>query len=90
MAASVALDTTIGVVTPENIAFQYQLAGPFRRLPAYAIDLAFRWVLIFALIVPMYLIGALIDFTLLGPFAIAAGFIASILVHMALNASYFS
>ncbi len=32
------LDTRIEIVTPENIAFQYQLAGPFRRLPAYLID----------------------------------------------------
>lgn len=80
MAATVALDTTIGVVTPENIAFQYQLAGPFRRLPAYAIDLAVRWILIIALIVPMYMIGALIDFALLGPFAIAAGFIVYFLI----------
>jgi len=40
--ASRALDTTIAVVTPENIAFDYQLAGPFRRLPAYLIDLAVR------------------------------------------------
>ena len=43
MAAPNALDTTIAVVTPENIAFEYQLAGPFRRLPAYLIDLAVRW-----------------------------------------------
>jgi uncharacterized RDD family membrane protein YckC len=35
-------DTTIEVVTPENIAFRYQVAGPFRRLPAYLIDLAIR------------------------------------------------
>jgi uncharacterized RDD family membrane protein YckC len=33
------LDTTLLVVTPENIAFEYQLAGPFRRLPALIIDL---------------------------------------------------
>lgn len=33
------LDTTLRVVTPENIAFEYQLAGPFRRLPALIIDL---------------------------------------------------
>jgi uncharacterized RDD family membrane protein YckC len=33
------LDTTIQVVTPENIAFRYQAAGPFRRLPAYLIDM---------------------------------------------------
>ncbi len=32
------LDTTIEIVTPENIAFQHRVAGPFRRLPAYLID----------------------------------------------------
>ncbi|MCX7428464.1 MAG: RDD family protein [Planctomycetia bacterium] len=36
------LDTQIEIVTPENIAFQYRVAGPFRRLPAYLIDLAVR------------------------------------------------
>ena len=34
------LDSTIRVVTPENIAFEYRVAGPFRRLPAYLIDFA--------------------------------------------------
>jgi uncharacterized RDD family membrane protein YckC len=33
------LDSVIRVVTPENIAFEYRIAGPFRRLPAYLIDL---------------------------------------------------
>jgi hypothetical protein len=28
------LDSRIAIVTPENIAFHYLLAGPFRRLPA--------------------------------------------------------
>jgi uncharacterized RDD family membrane protein YckC len=32
------LDATIRVVTPENIAFEYRLAGPFRRLPAFLLD----------------------------------------------------
>ena len=36
------LDSRIEIATPENIAFQYVLAGPFRRLPAFAIDLALR------------------------------------------------
>jgi uncharacterized RDD family membrane protein YckC len=36
------LDTRIEIVTPENIAFQYRIAGPFRRLPAYLIDLVIR------------------------------------------------
>jgi uncharacterized RDD family membrane protein YckC len=33
-----ALDATIQVVTPEHIAFEYRLAGPFRRLPAFVLD----------------------------------------------------
>src|SRR4051812_49990755 len=33
------LDATIHVITPENIAFEYRLAGPFRRLPAFLLDL---------------------------------------------------
>jgi uncharacterized RDD family membrane protein YckC len=36
------LDSRIEIVTPENIAFHYVLAGPFRRLPAYLIDVAIR------------------------------------------------
>jgi uncharacterized RDD family membrane protein YckC len=32
------LDATLDVVTPENIAFEFRLAGPFRRLPALILD----------------------------------------------------
>lgn len=39
---AVALDTTVEIITPENIAFRYCLAGPFRRLPAFAIDLVIQ------------------------------------------------
>lgn len=42
------LDTRVRVVTPENIAFQYRVAGPFRRLPAYLIDLLIRAVVVTA------------------------------------------
>jgi uncharacterized RDD family membrane protein YckC len=35
-------DTRVEIVTPENIAFQHEVAGPFRRLPAYLIDLVIR------------------------------------------------
>ncbi len=34
------IDTSVEIVTPENISFRYWLAGPSRRLPAYLIDLA--------------------------------------------------
>ena len=37
------LDSIIQVVTPENIAFEYRLAGPFRRLPALIIDYSIRF-----------------------------------------------
>ena len=40
--ASTPLDTTVDIVTPENIAFHYQLAGPFRRFPAYLIDVCIQ------------------------------------------------
>lgn len=36
------LDTTLQIVTPENIAFDYRMAGPFLRLPAYLIDFSIR------------------------------------------------
>ena len=37
--ASSVLDTTMQVTTPENISFHYQLAGPFRRIFAYSLDI---------------------------------------------------
>ncbi|MEM6978606.1 MAG: RDD family protein [Planctomycetota bacterium] len=65
------LDTTIEVVTPENIAFDYQLAGPFRRLPAYLIDFLVRWGLIVLIGLTVMLFIGLLDLTQLGPFGIA-------------------
>jgi len=71
-----ALDTKIAGITPENIAFEYQLAGPFRRLPAYLIDVAVRWLIIALLAVSMTLV-AVVSF---GPFAVAGMFVAYFLV----------
>ncbi|MBN2024176.1 MAG: RDD family protein [Pirellulales bacterium] len=36
------LDARVEIVTPENIAFEYRVAGPFRRLAAYLVDVAIR------------------------------------------------
>ena len=47
----VQIDTTIEIVTPENIAFSYRLAGPFHRLPAYLIDLFLRLAILFVMAV---------------------------------------
>ena len=43
------IDTSIRIVTPENISFQYQLAGPFRRLPAFLIDFSIRLAVVVAI-----------------------------------------
>jgi uncharacterized RDD family membrane protein YckC len=55
------LDGRIEVVTPENVTFKYRVAGPFQRLPAYAIDLAIRVAVGtsvgFAMVVGLSLIG---------------------------------
>ncbi|MDX1928414.1 MAG: RDD family protein [Pirellulaceae bacterium] len=36
------LDCLVRVVTPENVEFEYALAGPFQRFPAYLFDLFVR------------------------------------------------
>jgi uncharacterized RDD family membrane protein YckC len=51
------LDSRIEIVTPENIAFHYVLAGPFRRLPAYLIDCAIRALVIFGLFILVLVAG---------------------------------
>ncbi len=65
------LDTTIEVITPENIAFEYQLAGPFRRLPAYLIDVAARWTIIFLVGLTLLFVGLLTDIGSLSSFLLA-------------------
>jgi len=42
MSAEAALDLTAKVITPENIQFEYRLAGPFRRFPAFFLDIFIR------------------------------------------------
>ncbi|HVC93291.1 MAG TPA: RDD family protein [Pirellulales bacterium] len=46
---SAPIDTRVEIVTPENIAFQYRLAGPFRRLGAYILDVLIRVTVVFIL-----------------------------------------
>ena len=44
------LDATIDIVTPENISFRYRVAGPFRRLPAFFIDVLLRFGVFIAIV----------------------------------------
>ena len=75
------LDTTIAVVTPENIAFEYQLAGPFRRLPAYLIDFLVQIALVVCVAILLMLTGWLTRMVIPGSFLVAGLFIAMFLIN---------
>jgi uncharacterized RDD family membrane protein YckC len=51
------LDSSIEIVTPENISFRYEVAGPFRRLPAFLIDLCLRLFVLVAALFAMAFLG---------------------------------
>lgn len=53
------LDTHFEMVTPENIAFQYRVAGPFQRLPAYLLDGLIQGAIILGGFMILVLAGAL-------------------------------
>lgn len=74
------LDSRIEIVTPENIAFQYALAGPFRRLPAYAVD---------CLICVAVLVGSLLAFGLAFSFVGLGGIGLGIWLALAFVVSWF-
>lgn len=57
MSADAALDLNAIVITPENIQFEYRLAGPFRRLPAFLLDLFVRAAVLAALIIFFFCSG---------------------------------
>jgi uncharacterized RDD family membrane protein YckC len=62
------IDTRVEIVTPENIAFQYRVAGPFRRLPAFLIDTAIR-----VLVATLGMIAAMIVFGSAGVMSVGLG-----------------
>lgn len=51
------IDCVVRVVTPENIEFEYMLAGPFQRLPAFLVDFALRTTIFAALVMLTLFIG---------------------------------
>jgi len=61
------LDSTIEIVTPENIAFNYQVAGPFRRLCAFLVDSAIIFGLWALYVIVMIIINMLLMFLGLSP-----------------------
>jgi uncharacterized RDD family membrane protein YckC len=75
------IDTTIEVVTPENIAFEYQLAGPFRRLPAYLIDVVIRWGGLGLVFFLLLIVSALTGMQILFAFTLAAFMVLTFIVN---------
>lgn len=59
MNATEAIDLTARITTPENIQFEYRIAGPFRRLPALVLDLFIRICFFIALIIAVTCSGIL-------------------------------
>jgi uncharacterized RDD family membrane protein YckC len=64
------VDTATRIVTPENIAFRYELAGPFRRFPAYLLDLAVRLMAIILIAIVSAFLGI----------ALSSGFVLAIIL----------
>lgn len=61
------IDCSVRVVTPENIAFLYEVAGPFRRLPAFLIDLGIRLGLAVGAVFVCGLVGLVVGAAAFGP-----------------------
>ena len=76
------LDCVVRVVTPENVEFEYVVAGPFQRSLAFVFDFVVRMAIIIALVI------LLISFTSFVPFASALTTVALILTYFVLSWFY--
>ena len=63
MNAQSAIDLTAVITTPENIQFEYRIAGPFRRLPALILDFAVRIICFLVGLVLLFIVGLSIPFS---------------------------
>jgi uncharacterized RDD family membrane protein YckC len=61
--AQSAIDLTAVITTPENIQFEYRIAGPFRRLPALLLDFAIRVICFLVAFVLLLIVGLSIPFS---------------------------
>ena len=58
-----AIDLNAFVTTPENVRFEYRIAGPFRRLPALILDFAVRATLFWIVAIVLALLGFAVRFS---------------------------
>ncbi len=75
----VSIDTQVELATPENISFQYSLAGPFRRFPAWVADLLIKGSIIFVVFLLLTCGGAMLG-RLGGSFGIALSLVGIFLI----------
>ncbi len=76
------LDCIARVITPENIEFEYTLAGPFQRLPAFLFDFGLRTLVFIGVMMVMGTFSAFL------PFAGSLLFIVALLLFFALSWFY--
>ena len=76
------LDCIVRVVTPENVEFEYMLAGPFQRSMAFIFDFVVRMMIIVAMVI------LLVSWTAFVPFASALGSVALVLTYFVLGWFY--
>ncbi len=72
------LDCLVRVITPENVEFEYALAGPFQRIPAYLFDLFVRVAAFVGLLVVVAIFSSFV------PFAGTLSTVAMILLFFAM------
>lgn len=70
------IDSRLKIVTPENIAFYYQAAGPFRRLAAFLIDFAIRVAVYVTLLITLICTGAIAQFGAMAELGTAIAFLS--------------
>jgi uncharacterized RDD family membrane protein YckC len=72
LSSTAQIDSSVEIITPENIAFRYRVAGPFRRFPAFVLDLFIRLALLIGLSVLIGMLGMLV--VGIGPMAMFIGY----------------
>ena len=83
------LDATVEIVAPENVAFEYRLAGPFVRAAAFAIDaIVIAGEIIAVAVAALWGVATLESFDVAGEFLAAAFWLNLVAVFWFWNAAF--
>ncbi len=61
--AKAPLDLVVQITTPENIRFEYRLAGPFRRFQAMVLDVMIRVIALVTISIAIFLVAGFLGFS---------------------------